>query len=72
MTIKGTMLRKRNAVKEIVRKKVMILKRTFIWFNAESFKPVISKTFRHMLICRPYFSVAVGYNKSNMLEYIKS
>lgn len=37
---------------------------TFIWFNAESFKPVMSNTFRQAPICRPCFFVAEGYNKS--------
>jgi hypothetical protein len=34
---------------------------TFIWFSAESFKPVISKTFTQVVIGRPYFFDAVGY-----------
>lgn len=37
---------------------------TFIWFNAESFKPVMSNTFRQAPICRPCFFVAEGYNKT--------
>ena len=47
---------------------------TLIWLNAESFKPVISKTFKHLLICLPYFLVAEGYNKfhksNNLLKSI--
>ena len=47
---------------------------TLIWLNAESFKPVISKTFKHLLICLPYFFVAEGYNKfyksNNLLKSI--
>jgi hypothetical protein len=34
---------------------------TFIWFSAESFRPVISKTFTQVVIGRPYFFDAVGY-----------
>lgn len=33
---------------------------TLIWFRAESFKPVMSKTFIQVPICRPCFFVAEG------------
>ena len=46
-----------------------MMRETFIWLNAESFKPVISKTLMHVPICRPCFCVAAGYNKK--LELIK-
>lgn len=38
-------------------------KYTFIWLSAESFKPVISKTFTQVVIGRPYFFDAEGWNK---------
>lgn len=36
--------------------------RTLIWLRAENFRPVISKIFMQVPICRPCFLVAAGYN----------
>jgi hypothetical protein len=36
---------------------------TFIWLSAESFRPVMSKTFTHVVIGRPYFLDASGYKQ---------
>lgn len=41
---------------------------TFIWLSAESFKPVISKTFTQVVIGLPYFFDAEGYNQMHMSE----
>lgn len=37
---------------------------TLIWLSAESLRPVMSKTFIHVLICLPNFFVAEGYRYS--------
>ena len=43
---------------------VTIQKDTLIWFSADNFRPVRSITFTQLLIFRPNFSVADGYNKT--------
>lgn len=37
---------------------------TLIWLSAESFRPVMSKTFTQVVIGRPYFLDAEGYKHS--------
>ena len=39
-----------------------------MWLSAESFKPVISKTFTHMVIGLPYFFDAEGCNQMHISE----
>ena len=36
---------------------------TFIWLSADSFRPVISITFKQVLICLPNFFDAAGYKE---------
>lgn len=49
-------------------KSTVIANHTLIWLSAESFRPVISKTFTHVVIGRPYFLDAEGWNKLYMLK----
>lgn len=41
------------------------IKDTLIWFSAENFRPVMSKTFIQVPIYRPNFFDAEGYNMNN-------
>ena len=41
-------------------------KNTFVWPSAESFSPVISKIFTQVVMGRPYFFDAEGYNKKSV------
>lgn len=57
MQIKMVARRERGRVTSV------IASNTFIWFSAESFRPVMSITFTQVVIGRPYFLDAEGCNK---------
>lgn len=65
--ITGTIRRLFTMLKGVARKRKqktsMIASYTFIWLSAESFRPVMSKTFTHVVIGRPYFLDAEGYKQ---------